>query len=447
MAAKSGFHIELIPNMYDLGLFKKSLQSRKRLRLTTLAAVILLCALFGGIGCFIRYISGWFWINVLLIIFVYICVLIVALLLALTIGDVVFAGPWREKMARGAKYMPDDVNEQKALLKNKNIYFILIWGISIVVLGFGCDLVTGGNIRWYQSVGSSITMLKSDDPHDRVVLMRSLANVYYSDTWKKEDVRDVIIGCLDDSDEEVRTLAAYICGKAKYTDAVDGLIKMVRNADESEVTRGEAAIALGRMEWKPARPVLISTLRDEMAHHPEHTNLVPSIFYAFYEMKDSALSQDVIRILSVCLDEKNCSEEVYQYAFFYLKSLKNSETSETAFKYVESDMPQSIKCYAVDSLRFASKKTDIPRMKELFDQIPSDVTCPVIYRKYHEEAAVVLFEEDPMRALLVRAIGNYMVPENYDWIWMVGSNTAENPSTRKVAEIYTRAMIDKGLLK
>ena len=271
--------------------------------------------------------------------------------------------------------------------------------------------------------------------------------MYYSDLWRLEDVRNAIIEALDDPNPEVSASAAYICGKAKYVDAVDGLIKLLKNNQADNTARSEAAIALGRMEWKPARRELIALLRQEFANHPDNTTFLTAIIYAFYEMRDPAVSHDVLQILTTCLDNRNCHEELYQYAFFYLKSLKIAEASELSFKYIDSDISTSIKCYAVDNLRFASKKTDVPHMKEVFEKTQSDTTCQVVYRKFHEEASIILFEEDPMRALLVRAIGNYMNPDDYDWIWMVGSNTSENPMTRKVAEIYTRAMIEKGITK
>ena len=98
------------------------------------------------------------------------------------------------------------------------------------------------------------------------------------------------------------------------------------------------------------------------------------------------------------------------------------------------------KCFAADLVRFTASKTDIPKIKSLFDKAPRDLECPVMYRKFHSEAAVVLFEKDTMRALFVRAVGNLKDAADYDWIWMVGANANENMRTRKVAEMYARAL-------
>ena len=71
----------------------------------------------------------------------------------------------------------------------------------------------------------------------------------------------------------------------------------------------------------------------------------------------------------------------------------------------------------------------------------------MVYRKYHEEPAIILFERDPLRALYLRSIGNQMDGADFDWIWTVGSNVKENAMTRKVAETYTRAMQERGIVK
>ena len=86
-------------------------------------------------------------------------------------------------------------------------------------------------------------------------------------------------------------------------------------------------------------------------------------------------------------------------------------------------------------------------MKQAFEKVASNDNCPIVYRKYHEEAAIILFEDDPMRALFVRSIGNLMDADDYDWIWSVGANDSENQQTRKVAEMYTKAMLKKGIVE
>jgi len=64
LAKKTRVQVELIPDMYEIGLFRGVLASRKRLRLTTLGCVAGLFGAFGGVGYFLRYISHWDYINI-----------------------------------------------------------------------------------------------------------------------------------------------------------------------------------------------------------------------------------------------------------------------------------------------------------------------------------------------------------------------------------------------
>ncbi|GEM_PF-2079447 len=447
MANKSGFHIELIPNMYELGFFKKTLQTSSRLRKTTICAVAVLTAAFGGAGYYIHDLSTSSTINSVIIVVLYISAIVVGYLCALTIGDLVFHGPWREKMAKGATFIPDDIEDQKALLKNRNIYFILIWVVSIVALIFGCDFCTGGGVRWYHNVGGVIVSMRSPDAAERALVVKTISNPYYANKWVDEDVKNRVVELVVDDDEQVRANACYLAGRAKYVEAADNLMTVLRDDANPAVVRREAAIALGRLEWKPSVALLMSVMRNTFAESHGDEELVPAALYAFYSMKESMAARDAMKIVETCVSAGDCSSTVLQYAFFYLKSLHVKDAAPMSLKILEMpDVPHEVRCYAADILRFTASKTDVPRLKQQFDKAGSNDNCPIVYRKFHEEAAIILFEDDYMRSLFVRSVGNMMDPNDYDWIWSIGSNTSENMQTRKVAEMYTRAMRQKGIV-
>ena len=447
MAKKSGIQIELIPNMYDIGVFRPAMANRRRLRTITIIAIAILCLIFWGVGTFVHHLTSFF-LNLALIIAMYIGVLIVSYLLAVTIGDIVFSGPWLEKMYKGPSYIPEKIEEQTALLKNKNIYFILIWVFSIALLGIGCDFCTGRNIHWYQSIGSGLVLLKGGDTAEQFTALEKLSNPFHAEKWKDDEVRLQVIEMINATDDKVAAQAAYLAGYARMPDAEDPLMARLADSKSDTHVRSEAAVALGRLDWKPARAKLLSALHQSFDVDHADTEFVPSILYAFYEMKDKSASSDAMQILNKCLDAQDCSLQIYQYAFFYLKSLKVSEASAISFKYLDNPrIPLEQRCYAADMLRFASNQSDVPAMKRKFEETPQEAQCAVVFRKYHSEAAIILFEQDPMRSLFLRAVGNYYDPKDYDWIWMIGSNTSENDLTRKVAEMYTRAMLDRGIVK
>ena len=448
MAKKPAVPIEIIPNMYDLGMFKKTLSSRKRLRLTALFSVLGLSAAFFGVGYFLRNISIWSGINIVLIVMLFLGGIFVSYIVALAIGDSVFAGPWRKKMMLGKNYIPETLEEQTALLKNKNIFFLLIWCGAIVAILLGCDFCTGGSVRWYQKFGGTIVSMKSPDASDRLFILKTISNPYYSEKWKNDDIRDHVRQLILDENPEVQQWAAYLAGRAKISEASEELIAVLKNDRADTISRREAAIALGRMDWKPARAPLFLVLKKEFAKNHRETELVPATLYAFYSMKDSMAAPETIQMLKICLEQRDCSSQILQYAFFYLKSLKVKDAAALSFNYLDTPaITAEERCYASDILRFTSSKTDVARIKQEFDKTPSDVECPVVYRKYHEEPAIILFERDPLRALYLRSVGNQMDPGDYDWIWAVGSNVGENAMTRKVAETYTRAMQERGIVK
>lgn len=439
MAKWHGVELEIIPNMYELGLFKRAMQSRKRLRITAAVALVLLCLLYFGVGRLIHYVLSSLSLSYLCIVGLYFCVLIVSYLIALLVGDIMFAGPWLKKMRLGRKFVPEDIEEQKALVKNRNGYFICVWAASFAVLVLGCDFVTGSHVRWFHTYGGILYSMNSDSTEERTLVLKTISNPYYSKKWQNEEIREKLVDLVSDPDNNVRGFAAYICGKAKISEASEPLITLLNDRSLPPEVRAEAAIALGRLEWKPARSQLLTVLRERFKLDRSDNVLIPSILYAFFTMKDHIAAPDAVNILQSCLTE-TCGENVLQYAFFYLKSLRIKQAAATSFDYLASDQTSaSSRCYAADILRFTASPADVPMMKSAFEKTPQALECPVVYRKFHGEAAVILFEQDTMRALFVRAIGNLKRPEDYDWIWMVGSNPAENLQTRKVAEIYARA--------
>ena len=441
LAKKSRVQIELIPDMYEIGLFRKVLSSRKRLRVTAICCVAGLAAAFGGVGYFLRYVSQWDVVNVLLIVALFIATLAVAYIVALALGDVFFAGPWREKMAHGGKYIPERIEDQAALLKNKTIYFLLIWVFSIAVLGLGCDFGTGGNIHWYQKTGGIVMSMRSPDPAERLAVLKTVANAYHSSKWEDPEICDHIVRLILDPDSsDVRGWAAYIAGRAVLVDAADNLVALLRDESASAQARAEAAIAIGRIEWKSARSALFSILQSRFTADHGDTELVPAILFSLYSMHDPVAAQYVIGMMDACLADRNCSSEVLQYGFFYLKSLRVKDAAALSFRYLAADgITPEMRCYAADILRWTASRQDVPAMKREFDKAPRDVECPVLFRKYHEEPGIILYERYTLRALFLKSVGNIKDPADFDWIWMVGSNPEEDMQTRKAAEMETRA--------
>lgn len=467
-AKKQSFKLEVVPDAFSIGLFKKTLATRKRLRITTAIALGGLWLLFMIMSWFLRGVSAWPTLNVVLLIALMGGVIFTSYLLALTIGDAIFPGPWREKMRLGDKFVPDNIDEQAALLKNKSIYFILLWFGCILITLFGCDFASGRVVTWYSNAGGALAALRSDDAADRRASLEALTNPLRTTAWKDDGIRAELIRCFSDPDPEVAALAQYVAGRAftlpDETDAdqddetdsqnddgslilqaADALIANLKNDALDEHVRAEAAATLGRIGWIKARPALLATLKAEFAADPTRHELLPAILYTFTELKDKAAVYPVVDILEKCLST-TCSEELTRYAFFYLKMEEAAQGAKVAFDYIDApNQPDAVKCYAASSLRFTAEPAMIADLKLRFDRTPVELKCEDTFRKYHQEASILLFEHDHMRALYIRAVGNHMRKADYDWIYAIGSDESEPVETRKVAEIYTRAMNEKKL--
>ncbi len=438
----TGFKIEIIPDVYTIGLFKKTLSSRKRLRVTTGVALVSLWVAFFALGWFLHDVSEWPNLNLVLLLLLMAGLIVTSYLLALTVGDAFFPGPWREKM-RDPKFVPEQIDDQVALLKNRNGYFIATWFVCLVALFFVSDRMTGSMISWYSNCGGALASLRSDDASERLASLYALTNPLRTTAWEDDGIRQQIQIILEDPNEgdDVVALAAYVAGRAIMVNTADALTAVLKNTARSEHARAEAAATLGRLDWKPARGAMITVMNQTFTQDPMNHELIPSIIYAFsYAMKDDSAVQPVMQKLETCLSTA-CSDEILQYGFFYLKSMRSTQAAPLAFKYIDdAQQPAAHRCWAADSLRFISEPKHIAEMKMRFDRTSRELVCADVFHKYHQEAAVVLFENDPMRSLYVRAVGNHMQPSDYDWIWVIGSDENELLSTRKVAEVYTRAM-------
>lgn len=441
--AKRKFELAIVPNVYDMGIFSATLSSRLRLRVTTGIVLLVIAALYAGLGHFLRNYSRWPMLNIGLIILLFIAIIASSYLVAVVIGDVIFPGPWREKMRLGDSYVPEKIEEQQALLKNHSLYFIFLWIACLLSLIWSYDFAMGKPLNWYQKTGTLIASMKSDDPFDRIAVLKTLSNPLRKASWEDPEIREAIVKILTDSDPDVLAQASYLAGRAQVVEGSEQLMALVKTGPNDRV-RAEASLALGRIEWKPARGLFIHTMRESFEKNRQDAVLLPALFYAFSGLKDPSAATLTIQILESCLEKRDCSPEIRLYAFFYLKSLRVKQSVELALEYFDTrDLDLETRCLAADSLRFTASKNDVPALKRRFDETPSDLQCEDIYRKHHSEALVLLFEKDPLKALWVRSVGNQMDKSDYDWIYAIGDNKAENPSVRKVAEIYIRAMNEK----
>lgn len=69
-----------------------------------------------------------------------------------------------------------------------------------------------------------------------------------------------LLGLLEDKDTEVRVQVARVCGDARYTDAAEGLTRLIKDLDPR--VRCMAAIAVGKLKHAPAYVPLLEALAE-----------------------------------------------------------------------------------------------------------------------------------------------------------------------------------------
>lgn len=428
----------IAPEAHSLGLFRPALKSRKRLQLLTVLVLCAQCLLLWGGGTAIEKYSHSPGLNIFAIAFLCATLLVSGYFVALVVGDLIFPGPWREKMFRGEKFVPEKFADQTALLKNRGIYFILLWVLCTVGVSFGADFVTGGFLERYRKSGSILTMMKSEQEQDRLSALEIYVNPLSSRRWDVQDLRAQTVRMLQDESERVRAQASYVLGRLSVGDAAEALTSMLQDKDAQ--VRMQAAIALGRMQWLPARTQLLAALQS--AFEGKRFVEASDIVYGLTLLNDKAVIGPVQRLLEQCDEVGTCEPLFVAYAFYLLKTLQAPGAAKLSVRFLEnSKTTKEIRCFAADCLRYTAKPRDIDTLKHLFAQAGVQEECAPLYKKLNEEAAVLLFDAEPVRAKLLRAVGNQRDMRNYDWIWTIGADTSEHPQTRKAAEIYTRAML------
>src|SRR5690606_25609151 len=137
------------------------------------------------------------------------------------------------------------------------------------------------------------------------------------------------------------------------------------------------------------------------------------------------------------------SEDVVVNGFYALQKMSYSPGAEVGLAWLGGacEASEIEQCAAADALRYIATEDELKALERRFTEIPSDMECGYAMWRYHEEKALEIVEAEPLRAKIVRAVGNRKDYDSYEWIWAVGANENEHPKTRKVAEIYAREML------
>lgn len=431
----------LAPRVADLGYSKVIAASRGRLLGSALASTAVV--LVGGTLLFgwMRDSSQSAGLNIGIIGLLFCVVVVAAYIDALALGDLFFPGRWRERVLLGKQFEAKDWEEERALVQEYNAPFYVIWVLCIALLGYGVELASGGFLSYYQKIGFTLVLLRSDDPNDRVMGLEKVVNPFSEAQWENEELHEAISRLVLDPDKRVQALAVYAVGRLGVFAGAEDTLEVFKTSDDLELRR-EAAQALGRLGWAQGVNALSHRLSAKNLTREEALGALRGIAFS----GDARMGRAVARFIQKCdAPAELRDEEVVVTGFWAIAQIADESSRELALNFAAGklcDPGPRIRCAAAQALERIATVEDIPAMQRIFDATDPSQECEPYYWRYREEKMLALFDDGPLRAKFVKAVGNRKSVDSYEWIWRVGSNTDENIYTRATAEAYARAFVE-----
>ncbi len=445
---------------HSLGLFTRTLSTRIRLRVT--AALCLLFALLLGVGVGFHLYE----IDPLLVIVVVTVVLFTvitsAYLLALVLGDCFWGKAWRELMRDGRALL--DRGEEIRVVSHNGLFLAFFVAFLLVMMA-GIHVATLGQYGEYLRIGATLNMLASRDDVYVSEALNNLANPLSAHLWQEPKIVAATLAVARrdeisrdeggrDASLSLRSLAIYCLGRMQALDAEALLEEVLFDVEEDISLRRSAAISLGRLRTLSARRSLLKLIGKLNAEDAMQGKLLFDAYYALSIDIDAKISKRLHRVASDkirrCMSVK-CDLNALGGAFYALKAASQRGSHCVALDMYQMALSQgaedarslAVLCMSADALRQCACREDHEALRRVFSQTSKTLVCPAVWQKIRGETGVSIIDEEPLNAKLLRAVGNLNFDADYDWIWLIGDDKRQPAETRRVAEGYTRLMIER----
>jgi hypothetical protein len=410
-------NFKFITDVSNLDLLQGLAQTRRRLVLSTVGG---LAATYGAgfaASWYINEVSGSVIWNMFVITGVMFLVLIASYLLTLLIGDLSFKGPWRETVVLDNLDGRDD-----APVASHSGEFLVILVLAIVGNGVGLNVVTGGFLDQYHTVGYFKVRLRADSPEARVNGLHDLTKPTNRPNWSRPDVQAVVTDAFDDPTPEVRSMAVWAAGEMNIQSATDRLIEVMKEDPAAEV-RGRAAIALGKLGLYPkTRKAIESVLKE--AEAPE------AIVGALRGLGLMASADSVSAILPV-IDSDH--EDVMLSAFWALRQIGSERARDAVRAVIDSDPSHLRKCAAWDTFKMVASDKDILWARRMYQKDDLGPPCEMrVWEEPHNTSHRILVG-DTFHEKLIKIIANEAGVEYRDWFQRIVNDPSAPGRLREVA--------------
>lgn len=412
-------NFKFITDVSQIGLLQGLARTRRSLVLSTLGGLALTYGTGFAASWFISEASWSVVMNVFVITGVMFLVLIASYLLTVLIGDLSFAGPWRE-----AVFLEDGgVDKSEAPVANHNGEFLIILVVCIVANAFGLNIATGGFLEQYHNVGYFKVRMRSPSPQLRINGLTDLTKDANFSIWSNPELQAVVLDGFDDPSPEVRKMALWSAGKIELHEARERIIEVMRT-DEHPGVRGKAAVALGKLGLYPESRRAVEAMLREAVEPAARVGALRGL-----GLMASPRSVEVITPLFDAEDD-----EVMTHAFWAIRQIGSEKARPAVRAVVDADPGHLKRCAAWDALKLVANEDDVLWARRQY-QRPDDLGRPCemrVWEEPHNESHRIVIG-DTFREKLIKIVANEAPFEYRSWFQRIVNDPSSPYRLREVA--------------
>ncbi len=421
--------LKLVTDVSKIGLLQSLAETRARLLGSTLIALAATYGLGLWSAHYILERSASVVLNMLIITGTMFLVLLASFLVAATIGDLTFPGPWRETVFVSSS--PEDLD--RAPVKNHSGEFLIIFLLAVVVNAFGINTAAGGFLDRYHTVGYFDVRLRAEAPAARVEAYEMLTRDVNFQIWENDGVQKLVLEGFEDPAAEVRAIAAWSAGKIDLMNARPRLIELVENDTDPRVV-ADAAIALGKLGLDAgAREAITSRLASTDS---------PKIRIGTLRALGLLASSNSVETALEYIDADD--ERVMIHAFWALRKIGSERARPSVRKRIDPETPLLKRCAAFDALKKVATDKDVSWAKRQYQVGSFDQQCPAKVWRERDQTKHRIVIDDSFREKLLKIVANQAASEHRDWFQRIVNDPDAPDRLREVASEVLRQLREAG---
>lgn len=412
---------QLVTDISQWGFLRWPAQTRRRLVISTVALTALAALHSFWNAYYIMEVSASVLLNILLITANLFIVLSAAYLQAVLIGDLFFAGPWRERVFLGNRPRGAQTVDLTAV-DDHSAEFIALVIIAGFINIFALNIMTGDFFGRYHQEGFFQVQMRHDDPERRVAAMMKIADPLHGTLWEREGLRDLIVEGFEDEAPQVRQRAVWAAGILEILRARPALQEIARH-DKAPAVRAEAAFTLGRLGPDLASRQLLEELLSE--DHPGEVRI--GALRGLAQMKDIRAVDAVMALLD---DE---DDQVVAHAFWVLARLGSKKPRDMVREIVEQAPHGLRRCAALEAFKLVATPEDATWARRQFQNTPREERCEALTFEEPDERIHYVIWGESVRVKWLKTVGNTDPYAHRNWLKLIVADPQEEEFVREIA--------------